>query len=195
MIKSSGMIVPSNERPEAGVSAREDTVHEEFLSMLQRSYHAIYGCVVTLVPDRNDAEDVMQETVIVLWRKFDEYDRSRPFVQWANGVAYNTARSFLRRENYRRGGVALSDGLLRQLSRVRTSCNELLELRQERLRKCLSLLPEEDRELVLVCYRDEVTIAQIAAERQTSPNALYQKLGRIRQRLFECIDRKMKGTA
>ncbi|QDT65779.1 sigma-70 family RNA polymerase sigma factor [Calycomorphotria hydatis] len=172
---------------------QRDELHEEFLGLLQASYHSIYGCVATFVTNRADAEDVMQEVVIVLWRRFADYDRQRPFKQWANGVAANTARAFLRHESRRRRSIVLNDDLLKQLARVRNSCSELLELRQDRLKDCLKKLPTEERRLLLKCYQKDNKINDIAREESCSSNALYHRLARMRTRLFKCIDRRMGG--
>ena len=34
----------------------------------------VYGYIVTLLPNRHDAEDVFQQTSLILWQKWDEFD-------------------------------------------------------------------------------------------------------------------------
>jgi RNA polymerase sigma-70 factor (ECF subfamily) len=39
--------------------------------------------VSVLVPNLPDAEDIVQQTAVALWEKFDEYDPKLPFTPWA----------------------------------------------------------------------------------------------------------------
>ncbi len=75
-------------RPEArgrapGSSARK----AEFAEQLARHHGQLLGYIYSLVRDLDDAEDLFQQTSLVLWDKFDQFDRSRSFVAWACGVA------------------------------------------------------------------------------------------------------------
>ena len=56
----------------------------------------LFGYIHSLVRDSNDADDLFQQTAMVLWRKFAEYDPARPFLGWACGVARFEVTNFLR---------------------------------------------------------------------------------------------------
>ncbi len=43
--------------------------------------------ISSLVPDFHDAEDILHQVAVTLVQKFDQYDRQRPFVAWAIGIA------------------------------------------------------------------------------------------------------------
>ena len=67
---SSARKVGERQRDMSGVV----TTSEEFLDCLMRHQRRIYGFVYTLVPNRTDAEDILHDTVLVLWRKWADYD-------------------------------------------------------------------------------------------------------------------------
>ena len=48
----------------------------------------LYRYIYSLLPHYDDARDVLQETVLAVAGKFDEYDASRPFLPWACKFAY-----------------------------------------------------------------------------------------------------------
>src|SRR5262245_923814 len=68
----------------------------EFARCLAENQARLYGYVHSLVPDLNHADDLYQQTALVLWGKFEEYDRSRSFFAWACGVARFEAANFVR---------------------------------------------------------------------------------------------------
>ena len=48
---------------------------------------SVANYVHALVRDRPAAQDVLQETALLAFRKFPEYDAERPFVAWTLGIA------------------------------------------------------------------------------------------------------------
>ncbi|MCK4629078.1 MAG: hypothetical protein KAT56_08735, partial [Sedimentisphaerales bacterium] len=58
---------------------------ERFLKLLMANDKRIYAFILTLVPGRIDADDLMQETVTIMWRKFDDFEPGRDFVAWGIG--------------------------------------------------------------------------------------------------------------
>ena len=62
------------------------------MRLLLKSERELLRYVMVLVPNVNDARDVLQETAIALLRTIDKYDPDRPFVPWACRFALNEAR-------------------------------------------------------------------------------------------------------
>ena len=59
------------------------TPTEQFVRHFAGAEHEIYRYVLALVPNGSDAQDIVQETAVALWRKFDEYNPNEPFIPWA----------------------------------------------------------------------------------------------------------------
>ena len=89
----------------------------------------------SVVPDREDARDIGQDTLVALWKKRDLYDPSRPFVPWACRFAINEIR-MLRRRNARWKWIQ-SESLIEELLARREELTEALYDQQERWRSCL----------------------------------------------------------
>src|SRR5687767_4268119 len=68
----------------------------EFAELLRLHQSRLFGYVHSLVRDLDDAEDLFQQTAVILWNKFDGFDRSRSFFSWACGVARFEVANFLR---------------------------------------------------------------------------------------------------
>src|ERR1700690_239090 len=68
---------------------------QQFLSLFLRSEREIFRYVAAMVPNLTDAEDIVQQTALALWEKFDAYDPAQPFTPWACRFALNKARQWL----------------------------------------------------------------------------------------------------
>jgi RNA polymerase sigma-70 factor, ECF subfamily len=159
------------------------TFNESFL----RHQRDVFAYIITLVPDRNDAEDVFQQTCVTLLEKQAEYDPRRKFFPWACGFALNAVRRH--RRAHHRERMPLSDAVIETLAKVRSKSAERIEARLDLLLDCLAELPAEKRELLMSCYAHTGSLDEIAAQLQIETNALYKRLERIRRVLFECMDK------
>src|SRR5262245_27178829 len=84
-----------------------------FVQLFAQHQRGIHAYICTLVPNRVDADDVMQETSLVLWRKWEEFDCNREFIRWACGIAFNEVLKLRRRVATRR--CYFNEELLAQL--------------------------------------------------------------------------------
>jgi RNA polymerase sigma-70 factor, ECF subfamily len=164
--------------------------HDQFVERFVRSQDRIYAYVVTLLPNRADAEEVFQQTSLVLWKKWQQFDPDRDFVRWACGVAHLEVANFLRKHRDR-GRVYPHEDVLAEIGQTRLESNDLLEARRRALEHCLDRLKKGSRELLERCYAGKDTIKTIAEELGQRPNAVYMTLKRLRRVLFDCINRTL----
>ena len=68
----------------------------EFAEHLRQHHAPLFGYIHSLLRNLSDADDLFQQTALILWKKFDEYDRARSFLSWACGVARFEIANFLR---------------------------------------------------------------------------------------------------
>lgn len=66
-----------------------------------RSHIRIFRYIAALVPNRDDAEEVFQDTCLKILEKWQDYDPDRPMVPWACGIAQNMVRKFFERSRRR----------------------------------------------------------------------------------------------
>ena len=176
--------------PESGLPLDAPTAEQQqFLSLFLRSEKEIYRYVAALVPNISDAEDIVQQTALALWDKFDAYDRAQPFTPWACRFALNKARQWI--ERHQRWRALLERGLAEELAQRREELRPELELRLRHLESCLEQLPQEQRSLVEGYYYRRGGIEKLAEDSGRTVAATYKALQRIRHALQLCIE----GTA
>lgn len=168
---------------------------EDFARLFAEHHRRIFGYVRSLVPSAADADEVFQETCVVLWREFENYDRSRPFAPWAIAIARNQVRTL--RHRHRRERLVFSDTLIDELSVAEDDMADQLASRTEALATCIHRLNTTDRELVAVYYGQLITAKKKftmreAAEQLGRPvDTVYKALRRIRESLMQCVERQL----
>ena len=176
-------ISPDNLSPE---SARD-----QFARLYTAHHHDLYRYILTLVPHVHDAQEVLQDTSVALWRKVDDYDTAESFLPWARRFAHNEVLNHRRKFARTRG--RLSDAVVEQLSIEQQAMQPTLDGRREALQDCMRRLNDDDRQLIEQRYLREDTIQQFAAERGQPADTLYKRLKRIRERLLRCINSKLEA--
>ena len=161
---------------------------EKIITLITRHQAALHAYILSLLPQRALADDVLQETNIVLWRKAKEYDPSAPFLPWALRIAYFQVKA-ARRDSARDRHIFDSD-LLDQLAAEASSESDTPSRMDLALRECLQELPDDKRRLILQRYQPDSTVHQMASRQNISTAALSAQLHRIRQILAACVQGK-----
>ena len=163
---------------------------ERFVRLFVEAQREILRYILALVPDIDDAQELLQETAVDLWRKFDRYDPAFPFASWACRFAFRRVLKY--REQRARRVKCLSIESLNQIAVERVVKDGIAEERRRALEACLQQLCEADRLVVEHRYSQQMPVAQIAGITGRNPPALYKALERIRRQLFECVNRRLE---
>jgi RNA polymerase sigma-70 factor (ECF subfamily) len=160
---------------------------ECFVDLLAQSQSRIMGYIYCLVHNFNDTEDLYQQTCLVLWRKFHEYEPDTDFLHWALRIAHFEVANCLRR---RHRSMQFSQEFLAELS----DSSDLGPMadddtRLTALRACLEKLGADQRELIDQRYGLRKRLKDLADELGRSPQSLSNSLGRIRLALLNCMRR------
>jgi RNA polymerase sigma-70 factor (ECF subfamily) len=168
-----------------------NAAQKRFLSLFLRSEREIFRYVAVLVPNITGAEDIVQQTAIALWEKFDAYDQDQPFTPWACRFALNKARQWIERRQ--RWQALLQNGLAEELAQRRQELQPEFELRLKHLEGCLGKLPQGQRSLLEGYYYERASIETLAERSGRSEAATYKMLQRIRHALQICVEGQAKS--
>lgn len=175
------------------ITESENDRHEEFLRLWSRTEHRVRRYIVTLVPNSSDVDDIVQETLVALWRKFNDYRPDRPFDVWACRFAHYQVLSYRKRKSVQAKHLMFSDTVVELLATDQTERSDWLESQQSALVMCLDRLPEQDRELLELRYSTETPISQVARDTNQPVKTLYQALERVRKQLVQCVNIRLKS--
>jgi RNA polymerase sigma-70 factor (ECF subfamily) len=161
----------------------------EFAEQLRQAQSRLFGYIHSLVRDLDDADDLFQQTTLILWKKFDQFNRQGSFFAWACGVARLEVANFLRCRSRQR--LTFSDELTLQLIEAQEGLQDELDDRREALAGCVESLGQRDRDLLVECYGQSATVGEVADRHGRSSQSVYNSLRRIRRALFECVARRL----
>jgi RNA polymerase sigma-70 factor (ECF subfamily) len=163
---------------------------ERFVRLFLDGQREVLRYILALVPDIDDAQEILQETAVDLWKKFDRYDPASPFTPWACRFAFLRVLKF--REQKSRQCKYLSLEAIRLLAAERSEKDESLEDRRLALAMCLKHLSDPERQVIEQRYSRQMSVAKIAEVTGRNISTLYKELERVRRRLAECVNRRLE---
>src|SRR6185295_20198322 len=89
---------------------------KQLMLLMTQHQRRIFGYLYTLVPDRHDAEDLLQETSLVICEKFHEFTPGTDFVAWACQIAWWRIRAA--RQKYARSKVVFDEKVLESVAQT-----------------------------------------------------------------------------
>jgi len=169
-----------------------NVTHEEFTLYWTEAMPVVSAFINAMVPDFHEAQDVIQEVAVTLFNKMDDYDKSRPFVAWAIGVARNKIKTS-RSKQVRHPLLYNTD----VVEAVGNMCEEMapqVGLRMQALNHCVRelKLKGRSRNIFLLRYQSLLMPRQIASRTGIASGTVRVMLNRIRDLLRKCIDSAIK---
>ncbi len=166
---------------------------EEFVQLFTRYQRRIFLFILGQVPNPTDAEEVLQETNIVMLRKCDQFQLGTNFLAWACSVARYEILKY--RDRHKRDRLTFSTDFLQLVEGETVRRAELQDARREALAKCIGALTDSDRRLIQLRYSTGSNGQNVAEAVGRPANSVYQSLSRIRRVLLECVNRKVASES
>ncbi len=164
----------------------------DLIRLISASQGALMGYILSLCRNRDDTQDILQETNVVLWERIDQFKRGTNFKAWAFRIAYLQTLAHLKRQK-RGQKLRFSSELVELLAVEAPPVLSDFEIRQAALRRCLEGLKADDAEILQGYYVERKSLAEIAAALHRSVGALKQVLLRLRRSLRSCIEHRLNG--
>jgi RNA polymerase sigma-70 factor (ECF subfamily) len=179
------------ELPASPVNEPCDAVPEKstlFLPLFIRFERRLYAFIFTLLPRRADADDLLQETSLVMWDKFDPADPPKDFLAWGRQIAYHKVLDFFKKS--RRSHARLSQLFLERITiSIGQNQDPQPEDRREALARCIEKLSPRARDILTYRFVQGATTQSTAALLGKSVDSVYKALAKLRQSLFDCTQK------
>ena len=164
-----------------------------FVQLLTSHQARLYGYILSLIGDPDQARDVMQETNTVLWRKSDEFELGTNFAAWMLKTAYYQVMAH--RQRMSRERLVFGDELTVELAEAAAEENAAMDERQAMLRECLTKLNDRYHDVIKARYLDGFELSDVASRMDINMNTLKQVLFRARAALIDCVRDKGREAA
>ena len=159
---------------------------DAFSRLVQRYQARLFGLVLMMVRDRAAAEDVTQDAFVRAYAHLEMYDERRPFYPWLATIAVRLAQNqlALRARTMRREGTSLDDAPDQGVD-ARGLATLLEDERSRALWSEVSALPSGERTAVLLHYRQDLPVGDVARALGVTAGTIKTLLFRARRRLRE----------
>lgn len=165
---------------------------KQWFEILVREHSRMLMMFIRASAHPSIAEDVWQETMLIAWKRIEDFDRTRPFGPWLRGIAAKVLLSKGRQESR---WLVIDDPM--SLEYLNLRCQQFQDLpgdtwndKIEHLRDCLNRLPQSDRECILLRYQDGLLPQDLTHRLSMSLEAVKKKLYRAKQRILMCMQSK-----
>jgi RNA polymerase sigma-70 factor (ECF subfamily) len=165
---------------------------ETYIQRVISAQSQLYAYILTLLANTEAADDVLQETNLVLCRKAKEFAEGTNFDAWAFRIARVQCMAYWKVRS--RDRLVVDEEVIHQIAnRVEQRLSEVDD-RHRALRKCLAELPIKQRELLENRYSAGGSLKQLAQQLGRPEPSLSQSLYRIRTALLNCVRSKLAGV-
>jgi RNA polymerase sigma-70 factor (ECF subfamily) len=160
---------------------------ESFLMLVTGIQRMLHAFILKMVPRLSDADDILQETNLVLWAKQDEFALGTDFRAWAFRIARYQVMAYRKRQSI--SHLVFNDELIDRLANHAQAQEDQLLNKRELLLACLEKLSEIQRRLLANRYGDQLSGREIAERTGRNVDAVFQSLHRARESLLHCVEK------
>jgi RNA polymerase sigma-70 factor (ECF subfamily) len=158
---------------------------EEFLSLLAENQRKLFSYIMAVVGRRNIAEDIMQQTLLIMWRDFCKFEKGTNFSAWGKKIAYYRILTY-QRQNAK---LILLDGkTVQEISDLSKEVSRNSDERAKALEGCMKKLKESNLRLIVMRYHKEMSCKEISETINRPIQTVYKSLARTYTALKSCID-------
>ena len=166
---------------------------EEWTQLWVQAQPVVSAFIASVVPEVNDADDILQSVALTAIRQFEVFDKNRSFVAWVIGIAKNEIHTHHRKKG--KQAISMDIQTMEPLAKACTSDTAAIhDLRSDlnrALAQCIGKLKGTWRTILKLHYLRELTAARIAQQLGISKNNVLVTLSRIRSALRDCVNRQL----
>ena len=161
---------------------------EAFGELVRAHQGRLFGLVLMMVRQPAAAEEVTQDAFVRAYTHINSYDDQRPFYPWLAAIAVRLAQNWLRSHgrDQRRAGTSLESAPEPEVAAAALD-TLIADERSRRLWQQVAKLSSGERSAVLLYYRDELPVRDIARALGVTTGTVKTLLFRARRRLRERV--------
>ncbi|UUF15692.1 MULTISPECIES: RNA polymerase sigma factor [Flavobacterium] len=164
-----------------------------FAVLVDRYKDMIFTLALKMVKNREEAEEVSQDTFIKIYSSLNKFKGESKFSTWIYKIAYNTCLDRLKKSKKDDFNISIDDFSSHLIKTMDTALTALEDKeRKQTIQKCLNLLPSDENFLLTLFYFDDQNLEEIGKIMNISANNAKVKLFRSRQKLAVILRQQLE---
>ena len=165
-----------------------------FAIIVDRYKNLIFSLALKMVKNREEAEEVAQDTFVKVFNSLEKFKGESKFSTWIYKVAYNTCLDRIKKNKKDEGTITIDDFSEHLVKTMENALSKMVdEERKKSIQDCLNLLPSEEGFLLTLFYFEDQSLEEIAKIMNITANNVKVKLYRSRQKLASIIKEKLES--
>lgn len=164
-----------------------------FHMLVDRYKDLVYSLSLRMLKNREEAEEVSQDTFIKVFKSLPRFKGDSKFSTWIYRIAYNTCLDRLKKNKKFYNDVPIDEFTEHQVRTIDDALENLeAKEREQAIQDCISLLPSEDGFLLTLYYYEEQSLDDISKVMGLTPNNVKVKLFRSRKKLATILKQRLE---
>jgi RNA polymerase sigma-70 factor (ECF subfamily) len=166
---------------------------ERFAALWTRVQPQVGAYVASLVPNLHDCDDILQNVALVVARKWDEYDQTKPFENWVIRIA--RLEVLKRRQRVATDRHRFSSKVIDRITAAYEESGLEICKRRQAFVHCLRKVAGQPREALRLRYVNNLKPREVGELLGITANAARVMLHRTRKGIHDCIKRRLRQEA
>lgn len=164
-----------------------------FAFLVEKYKVMVFSMSVKLLKNKEEAEEVSQDTFIKAYKNLANFERKSKFSTWLYRIAYRNCLDVLKKNSIRYNFTDINEITINQIEATETVLDGIEKAeRSQLINECLQKLPEEERTILWLFYFKELSLNEIVDITSLSKSNVKVKLHRARKLLLTIVKRDVE---
>jgi RNA polymerase sigma-70 factor (ECF subfamily) len=155
-----------------------------YTELVNRYKDLVYTLAIRMLRNREEAEEVAQDTFIKVFKSLDKFKGDSKFSTWIYKVTYNTCLDRIKKNKKYRNDVSIDEFNFNQLDAIDNALDNMINEEKSRcIKDCIDKLPQDSSALLTLFYFEELSLEEISKIINLEANTVKVKLFRARKKL------------
>lgn len=162
---------------------------EKFMLLFSLNHHRIYTYILSVLGVRSVVDDIMQQTLLAMWRTFSKFEEGTNFAAWGKTIAQYEIMTYRKKQARE---LLLDNESLQKIMDQYDEVHDHSDERQKAMDGCLKKISEHNLKLIRLRYHEGRTCKQISEQLSRPAVTIYKRFATIHASLQECISRTLE---
>ncbi len=164
-----------------------------FAVLVDRYKDMIFTLAIKMVKNREEAEEVAQDTFIKIYSSLNKFKGDSKFSTWIYKIAYNTCLDRLKKNKKEDLNISIDEFSAHLIKTMDNALSALEDKeRKQTIQNCLNLLPGDENFLLTLFYFEDQSLDEIGKIMNINANNVKVKLFRSRQKLAVILKKQLE---
>jgi RNA polymerase sigma factor (sigma-70 family) len=164
-----------------------------YAQLVDKYKDMVYTLAVRMLKNREEAEEVAQDTFIKVFKSLENFKGDSKFSTWIYRVAYNTCLDRIKKNKKHLNNIAIDEFTFNKLDTIDNALDNIIkEEKSTLIRNCINKLPEDSSALLTLFYFEELSLEEISKIINIEANTVKVKLFRARKKLATILEQYLQ---